>query len=118
MAWCLQSRHCDGYKREQALRSLLACDAPAFAIAFLLRPLSEYVFPIYELLFEQRDGMPVASLCTFRDENPAFLELSWQRIQSYWDSYHRRRVADFAAMPNVQFMLWLEHLVPGSDSPV
>ena len=112
MAWCLASRHHDGHERERALHSLLGCETYPFVVPYLLRPLSEYVFSIYELLNHQRDSFSVSALCAFRDENPAFMGLTWQRIHSYWDAYHKRRIADFAAMPNVRFMKWLESLEP------
>ena len=110
MAWCLASRHHDGFMREQALRHLLGCSQYPFVVPYLLRPLSEYVFPIYELLYAHRQSLLRANLCTFVGQNPAFVSLTWQRMRSYWDAYHRERVPNFFEMPNVQFMRWLERL--------
>ena len=110
MALCLASRHHDGHERERALRGLLGCGAHPFVVPYLLRPLSEYVFPIYCLLNQERHALPVEALCSFRDENPAFMSLAWQRMRSYWHTYHRGRAAHFEAMPNVRFMNWLEQL--------
>ena len=108
MAWCLASRHHDGFKRERALRQLLGCSEYLFVVPYLLRPLSEYVFPIYEMLNEGRHSLVRSNLSAFVVQNPAFVSLTWQRMRSYWDAYHRERVPHFSEMPNVQFMRWLE----------
>ena len=108
MAWCLASRHHNGFVRERALRQLLGCGEYPFVVPYLLRPLSEYVFPIYDLLYARRHQLPQAAVRNFLGQNPEFVDLARQRMCSYWNAYYRRKVSDFEQMPNVRLMEWLE----------
>lgn len=85
IAWCLGTRHHDGYLREECLARLLA--APQGWMApFIVHLVGEYVIEIVQRI---EAALPVldadmrAALAAFVRENPAYLDTIKRRTVSY-----------------------------------
>jgi hypothetical protein len=98
LALCLGTRHHDGYIREECLRQLVGSDRP-WALPFLVQLLGEYVVEIAEVVAAALPAVDPVQLAEFARENPAFMDLTRQRVRSYWDCYYRRRFPTLQGYP-------------------
>jgi hypothetical protein len=86
---CLYTRHNDGHVRERSLVSVIGSDHPWVA-PFVVQLVGEYVIEIVRIIAAHRDRLERPDIVAFVRENPAFLELTRQRMTSYWNCYFRR----------------------------
>jgi hypothetical protein len=93
---CLYTRHHDGFVRQRHLRRIIGLSHPWVA-PFVVRLIGEYVV---EILVEIREGLNELDVSgsrqrmqfgTFIAENPAFFNLTVDRVESYWNCYYRHR---------------------------
>jgi hypothetical protein len=87
---CLLTRHHDGFVREQHLRKILD-GKDAWIPPFVIQLVGEYVV---EAINEIRDGLSRLDpglYGSFLRENPAFYQLTKQRVSSYWNCYYYDR---------------------------
>lgn len=89
MARCLESRSTDGFRRQRAIRDLLA-DAEPWSMPFIAAPIGEYVIEILHEIEGAMSPRLVEALATFMRANPSYWRLTRQRVASYWDVYYRR----------------------------
>lgn len=94
---CLYTRHHDGFVRQRRLRKIIASEEP-WIVPFVVQLIGEYVL---EIVVEIRDALTDLDVQgstqqmrfgAFIAENPAFLELTSQRVMSYWNCYYRDRL--------------------------
>lgn len=57
----------------------------------MIQLVGEYVVEILELIDRNLDSFDPEIYSEFVTYNPKFIELTAQRIESYWDCYYRRR---------------------------
>ena len=111
MKLCLLTRHHNGFRREAAAAELLnrkfAHKYP-FVLPYLLRLTSEYIYPIINLIYEQRHNLPEDQARHFRDWNKAFIARSRGRASSYWDCYFRHEHLALKDCASMKFLKWLE----------
>lgn len=108
---CLLTRHHNGFRREEAAAKLLNdkfAHRYEFVLPYLLRLVSEYVYPIISLIYAERQNLPPDQLRRFRDQNPAFIERSRGRASSYWDCYFRFDHPALKDCASIKFLKWLE----------
>lgn len=93
---CLWTRHHNGWTRQRWVRRIVRAEQ-AWVMPFVVQLLGEYVVEIITdiclALPELADpASPIARRYgRFLSDNPAFLQLTSQRVASYWDCYHRGR---------------------------
>jgi len=98
-----------GYQREEWAKAL--CETPvAWGAPFLSTLFGEYVFEILLTLEKHLDAAWIPIFKEFSLENPSIKAPLSQRIYSYWDIHHRRRVEQFADCPSyrlaARYNLW------------
>jgi hypothetical protein len=96
---CLFTRHHDGHVREKYLRAVISSQA-LWVPPFVIQLLGEYVAEIHLVIRRHIDGVDSDAYHRFVAENPAFIELTRQRIASYWNCYYRSsrsQLRDYAA---------------------
>lgn len=86
----LLTRHHDGFVRAKALKALLD-SGPPWAPAYVVKLVGEYVIEIIDQIDTALDENDGPTYGAFLRENPEFLELTGQRVASYWDCYWRWR---------------------------
>lgn len=89
MARCLESRSTDGFRRQRAIRDLLA-DVEPWSVPFIAAPVGEYVIEILHDIERAMSLRLVQALAAFTLANPDYWCLTRQRVASYWDAYYRR----------------------------
>lgn len=89
LALYLFTRHHDGYVRQACLEELLGAH-DAWAPAYVLRLLGEPVYEVIESIHQRLASIDHAAYARFIAANPAFYELTRQRVRSYWNAYRRR----------------------------
>lgn len=104
------TRHHDGHLRERCLRQVIGTPVP-WAPAYLLRLLGESVVEILEVLRAHLPASDPAAYRAFILENPAFYEATRDRVESYWDCYHRDQPR--SSYPGFAILDALAALVPG-----
>ncbi len=87
---CVYSRHHDGHVRQAQVATLLG-DSDPWLVPFVVQLLGEYVLEVAEAIAAHRDRLAEPPYQAFVLENPAFVELTRQRMRSYWNCYYRRR---------------------------
>jgi hypothetical protein len=87
---CILSRHADGFVRQRSLEQILGSNH-TWVPAFVIQLVGEYVVEILELIDRNLDSFDPEIYSEFVTYNPKFIELTAQRIESYWDCYYRRR---------------------------
>jgi len=96
---CLFTRHHDGHVREKYLRAVISSRL-SWVPPFVIQLLGEYVAEIHLTIREHVDELDGEAYRQFVAENPAFIELTRQRVASYWNCYYRTsgsRLRDYAA---------------------
>lgn len=89
MARCLESRSTDGFRRQRAIREVLA-DVQPWSVPFIAAPIGEYVIEILNDIEGAISPGLVEALAAFALANPGYWHLTRQRVASYWDAYYRR----------------------------
>jgi hypothetical protein len=105
---CLYTRHHDGFVRQRYVQQAIG-SPHAWVVPFVVQLVGEYVIEIVVAIRDALSDLDVpgstqqALYGRFLVENPAFLELTSQRVASYWDCYYRSRYFIRADYPG--FML-------------
>ncbi len=86
----LLTRHHNGFVRAEALARLMAA-APAWAPAYVVPLVGEYVVEIIEQIEAALIDQDAATYGAFVRANLVFMALTRQRVASYWDCYWRGR---------------------------
>jgi hypothetical protein len=86
---CLYTRHHDGHVREKYLRAVISSSLP-WVPPFVIQFLGEYVIEILWVIRRNLEYLSAEPYRRFVEENPAFIELTKQRVASYWGFYFRR----------------------------
>jgi hypothetical protein len=101
---CLYTRHHDGHVRQRHLKRIVELTHP-WVSPFVVQLVGEYVV---EILLDIQAGLHELDIegspqrrqyGTFVAHNPAFVDLTVQRVASYWDCYYRHRYPERAAYP-------------------
>ena len=99
---CWYSRHYSGFVREQATRRIVDVERQWVA-PFVVQLLGEYVIEIAEVIEEAVEGLSPKLYQDFARENPSFLQLTRQRVVSYWVTFYRSRCS-FSDYPPFKVM--------------
>ena len=86
---CIYSRSCDGYVREKHIKALFMCDFPDWAIPYIFKVCDEYVVEILQAVYDNLKDKNTDNFKSFCAENHASFCLSYQRMVSYWNEYHK-----------------------------
>jgi len=102
---CILSRHRDGFVRQRSLEQILG-SKHTWVPAFVIQLAGEYVVEILELIDRNLDSFDSQTYSEFVTYNPQFVELTAQRIESYWDCYYRRRTkrADYVGFKILRYL--------------
>ena len=112
---CMFTRHHNGFVRQRWARQLTPTAEP-WVVPFVLQLLGEYVIEIIVDLqrgLEELDDPCSAAATVYREvllENPGFLQLTRQRVGSYWDCYYKGQYLDPKHYPAHQLLLRFEGL--------
>ena len=93
---CWLSRHHDGRIRQRCLEVVIAAEQD-WVVPYVVRLVGEYVVEILEVIDSrlreqlERSGVLRQHYMAFVRANPGFIELTRQRVLSYWDCYYRSR---------------------------
>lgn len=86
---CLYTRHSGGRIREKHLRTIIS-SSEQWVPPFVVQLIGEYVVEIHGVIEANVASLQQPSYVQFVAENPTFIELTTQRMISYWDCYFRR----------------------------
>ena len=102
---CILSRHADGFVRQRSLEQILG-SKHMWVPAFVIQLAGEYVVELLELIDRNLDSFDSEIYSEFVMYNPKFLELTAQRMESYWDCYYRRRTnrAEYVAFRILRYL--------------
>ncbi len=106
IAFCLGTRHDDGYYRESCLRRLGALDAE-WKIAFAVLLLGDYVMEISSLAAQRLLEAPGTLTRPFFAANPQAVQTVRRRAISYWDCYYREDLPQYSQVPAIACVDWL-----------
>lgn len=102
------TRHNDGYVRQKALNVITHSDFILdYEIPFLFRVCGEYVVEILEDAFEGIKKIDVKLLQLFIKDNHKELQLSEQRMISYWSEYYRKKSYGIEYRP--EYVNWSDY---------
>ncbi len=84
----LLTRHSDGFVRERCLARIIGL-SHSWVPPFVIQLAGEYVIEILHLIHRNLAVLDRALYVEFMRDNPDFLQMTEQRITSYWDCYYR-----------------------------
>jgi hypothetical protein len=84
----IAARHYDGFVRERSVQPLVL-SRELWTIPYILELASDYVIEILTELDNHFNEIDRDNLSRYVTENPAHLELTTARINSYWNAYYR-----------------------------
>ena len=84
----LQTRSCDGFERQRAVRDLLAHLQP-WGAPFVADLIGQYVIEILDEILAAMTPDMARMIAVFAAENPAYWAEIKQRAVSYWNAYYR-----------------------------
>jgi hypothetical protein len=109
---CWFSRHHDGRVRERFLRSISANDSD-WIVSYVLPLCGEYVLPILDLIWDERDRFSIHVLTSWIRLNTALYQTIRRRIVSYWNCYYRSENPDFSKYVGGRLIEFMDdHLHP------
>jgi len=109
LADCLLTRHTDGFVRQRHLARIIGLRRN-WIPPFVVQLAGEYVIEILTLISERLPLLDRSLYGEFVRGNPAFLDLTGQRIMSYWDCYYRNvRREDYVGFKILEFFRSLQH---------
>jgi hypothetical protein len=85
---CLFTRHHDGFVRQKHLARIIR-SPNAWVPCFVFPLVGEYVVEILRVIQENLTYLEASIYADFVRANPEFLNLTEQRVLSYWDCYYR-----------------------------
>jgi len=85
---CLLTRHHDGFVRQKHLSRIIRSQN-AWVPCFVFPLVGEYVVEILRVIQENLTYLETSLYADFVRANPDFLNLTEQRVVSYWDCYYR-----------------------------
>jgi hypothetical protein len=85
---CLFTRHHDGFIRQKHLARIIGL-RDGWIPCFVVPLVGEYVVEILRLIQENLTCLETDIYADFVHANPEFLELTEQRVISYWNCYYR-----------------------------
>ena len=106
---CLYTRHHDGHVRQRRLNEVIHL-TEAWVAPFVIRLIGEYVVEILDDIRKGLSALEVAGslhraqYAAFGAANPEFLELTSQRVVSYWNCYYRSQYPRLSDYPGFQLM--------------
>jgi len=106
---CLYARHHDGFVRQRYVQQAIG-STHAWVVPYVVQLVGEYVIEIILVIRDALSDLDVpgstqqALYGRFLAENPAFLELTSQRVVSYWNCYYRSRYFIWADYPGFQLL--------------
>jgi hypothetical protein len=86
---CLLTRHHDGFVRQQYLQRIIRSGNP-WVPPFVVQLLGEYSIEIIGVIYEHLGKLNGSVYREFLQANPEFFTQTAQRVESYWNRYHRR----------------------------
>ncbi len=99
-AQCLLTRSTDGYVRQRALIGLLAAREP-WVVPFVVLLVGEYVVEIIEDIAASLPTLDRAAYASFAKKNQPLMQLTRERVMSYYDCYYRSRYPDRRDYPGL-----------------
>ena len=108
----LYTRDADGRVRERWLTPLLG-SPEQWVVPFVVQLLGEYVIEIAERIGERLPDLDAYAYQRFAAENPGFLDLTCQRVISYWACYYRfgRPLAEYPSYIVLRRLgIWSPHV--------
>jgi hypothetical protein len=90
LARALQTRSCDGFERQRAVRDLFQGLKP-WGAPFVADLIGQYVIEILEDVLAAMTPDIARMVAAFAAENPAYWIKIKQRVVSYWNAYYRLR---------------------------
>lgn len=93
---CLYTRHHDGHLRQAYLRKVIG-SPESWVVPFVVQMIGEYVVQIMVDIWKSLDeptyphSARARAYTEFVRGNAGFMELTAQRVHSYWDCYFRRQ---------------------------
>ena len=123
---CIYSRHHDGFVRQRHIEAVLDSANP-WVMPFVVQLIGEYVIEIMEAVRRSLGNLRVddprrAPYRGFVLANDSYMELTSQRVASYWNCYYRGRYSDAdrspmakADYPGLQLMELLRSLGAPDD---
>ena len=85
----LLTRHHNGFVRARALARILSGAPATWTFPFIIELIGEYVVEILQQIEDGFEHLDPEALARFVADNPGFLALISQRVESYWDCYYR-----------------------------
>jgi len=85
---CLLTRHSDGFTRQRHLERIVRA-SHHWIPPFVVQLAGEYIVEILDVIYHSLPLVDQASHKEFLCTNPAYLDLTEQRMMSYWDCYYR-----------------------------
>lgn len=85
---CLLTRQHDGFVRQQHLQRIIRSGNP-WVPPFVFQLLGEYSIQIIGVIHHHLNSLDQAVYREFLQDNPEFFTQTAQRVESYWDRYHR-----------------------------
>jgi hypothetical protein len=86
---CLLTRHHDGFVRQHHLERIIRSGNP-WVPPFVVQLVGEYAIEIIDVIHEHLNLLDRPLYREFLQANPEFFTQTTQRVESYWDRYHRR----------------------------
>ena len=100
---CIFSRHHDGHVRQAQLGTLLG-NSDDFVVPFVVQLIGEYVLEVVEAIAAYGEVIAEPQYRAYILENPEYMELTRQRVMSYWNAYYRARFPQRESYPTLRLL--------------
>lgn len=85
---CLFTRHHNGFVRQKSLEKIIS-SKESIITPFVFQLLGEYLIQIIDVVNDNLSEKLTEDMISLAKENPQYLELTKQRMISYWNCYYR-----------------------------
>jgi hypothetical protein len=109
IAFCLGTRHHDGYLREKCLRQIITVEHP-WVVPFVTQLVGEYVLQIVQVIEHELPRLHPGMYGEYLNANAALQGTLGRRAVSYWNEYYRRNYPKLKDYPGFKVLTAFKRL--------
>ena len=88
--YCIFSRSCDGFVRENSLKQILSTEYEDWCLPYIIKLADEYVVEILGVIYSHIKNNGCAKFAQMLDLNKDYAKTAKARMVSYWNVYYRQ----------------------------
>ena len=87
--YCIFSRSCDGFVRENSLKQILSMEYEDWCLPYIIKLADEYIIEILDIIYAHIKDNNCEKFAKMFNLNKDYAQIAKSRMISYWNEYYR-----------------------------